>query len=170
MEITRLTSPDASVLTDEQIETWLRIDAGQDSATLYMLVNSATEYVEGVTGLQIGLCTYRVELDGLDECYHIPLTPIQSVSKVEYRDRDGVLHEITGWHFARGYLHLSDYPAGFPIVTLAAGYENTDLIPIALTHAIAVLVSEGYNSREAVSDQTVKTVDRLCQRYKRIVW
>lgn len=170
METTRLTLPSFPALTAQELEDWLRIDAGLDAAALAMLVGSATEYVEGVTGLQIGLSTYRVTWDVVDDCYRLPLSPIQSVSKVEYRDSNGALHEITGWHLAGGYLHLSGYPTNFPIVTMEAGYPDNASIPTALCHAIAVLVSEGYNSREAISDQALKTVDRLCQRYKRIVW
>ncbi len=170
MKITRLTLPSFPALTNAEIEAWLRIDPDQDADTLAMLVGSATEYVEGVTGLTLGLSTYRVELDGLEDIYRLPIDPVQSVTKVEYRDRDGVLHEIDGWHVASGYLYFSGFPLGSPIVTLEAGYPENTGIPISLAHAIAVLVSAGYNGREEISDQTTKTVDRLCQRYKRIVW
>lgn len=81
-----------------------------------------------------------------------------------------MLHEIDGWHLANGYLYFSGYPAGMPIVTLEAGYPDNVGIPQSLAHAIAVVVSAGYNGREEISDQTAKTVDRLCQRFKRIVW
>ncbi|ATI54165.1 head-tail connector protein [Sphingomonas melonis] len=170
MQITRLSLPEFPALTEDELQSWLRIDAGQDEDTVAMLVGSATEYVEGVTGLCLGLSTYRVELDGIDESYRLPLAPVQSVSKVEYRDRDGVLREIDGWHLASGYLHFTGYPAGMPIVTLVAGYDSDVGIPQSLAHAIAVVVSAGYNGREEISDQTAKTVDRLCQRFKRIVW
>lgn len=170
MEITRLTTPEFPALNDEELASWLRIDADEDADTIKMLVGSATEYVEGVTGLALGLSTYRVELDGIDESYRLPLAPVQSITKVEYRDRDGVLHEIDNWHLAGGYLYFSGYPAGMPIVTLVAGYPNDVGVPLALAHAIAVVMAAGYNSREEMTDQTVKTVDRLCQRFKRIVW
>lgn len=170
MDIIRLTLPEFPALTDDEIASWLRIEVDQDADTTTMLVGSATEYVEALTGQRLGLSTFRVELDGIDECYRLPLTPIQSVTKVEYRDRDSELQEITGWHLAGGYLYLSGYPAGMPIVTLVAGYPDKEAMPIALAHAIAVLVSAGYNGREEISDQTLKTVDRLCQPHKRFSW
>lgn len=170
MNITRLSSPEFSALSPQELETWLRIYADQDSDTLTMLVGSATEYVEALTGRQIGLSTYRVELDGIDEVYRLNLAPIQSIEKVEYRDRDGVLHEITGWHLAGGHLYFPGYATGFPIVTLKAGYADNASVPLSLAHAIGVLVSAGYNGREEISDQTIKTVDRLCQPHKRFVW
>ncbi len=170
MKITRLTLPSFPALTNAEIEAWLRIDPDQDADTLAMLVGSATEHVEGVTGLALGVSTYMVELDGIDESYRLPIEPVQSVSKVEYRDRDGVLQSITGWHVASGYLYFPGYPMGSPIVTLEAGYTREVGVPLALAHAIAVLVSAGYNGREEISDQTIKTVDRLCQRYKRVAW
>lgn len=162
--------PEFPALTAADIEAWLRIDPDQDENTIAMLVGSATEYVEGVTGLCLGLSTYRIDLDGIDECYRIPIAPVQSVSKVEYLDRDGMLQPITNWHLASGYLHFSAYPAGTPIVTAEAGYPDNSAIPLALCHAIAVLVSAGYNGREDISDQTIRTVDRLCQRHKRFAW
>lgn len=170
MQITRLSLPEFPALSKIELEAWLRIDAGQDDGTVAMLVGSATEYVESVTGLCLGLSSYRVELDGLDLSYRLPLAPVQSITKVEYRVREGTLHEITDWHLASGHLRLPDHPAGTPIVTLVAGYDSSTGIPLSLAHAIAVVVSAGYNSREEISDQTAKTVDRLCQRYKRIVW
>lgn len=170
MKITRLTLPSFPALTNAEIEAWLRINPDQDADTLTMLVGSATEYIEGVTGLVLGLSTYMVELDGIDESYRLPIGPVQSVTKVEYRDRDGVIHPLTGWHVASGYLYFPGYPLGSPIVTLEAGHSDTAPVPLALAHAIAVLVSAGYNGREEISDQTIKTVDRLCQRHKRFVW
>jgi uncharacterized phiE125 gp8 family phage protein len=170
MEITRLTMPSFPALTDAEIATWLRIDLGQEPFAIDMLVASATEYVEGITGLCLGLSTYRIALDGLDDCYRLPLSPVQSVTSVEYRDHTGALIPITDWHFVNGYLHFSGYTSGFPIVTIEAGYSDNTAIPVSLAHAIALLVSEGYNSRESLSDATFKAVDRLCQRYKRFVW
>lgn len=170
MEIIRLTVPSYPTLTDGEIATWLRIDSGQDPETIDMLVSSATEYVEGITGLALGACTYRVTLDGIDECYRLPLSPIQSVSMVQYRDRAGVLTTLDGWHYASGCIYFASYPPGCPIVTLEAGYPTVQLIPSQLRHAIAVLVSAGYNGREEMTDQTVKTVANLCQRHKRYGW
>lgn len=170
MEIIRLTAPAFPALTDAELVSWLRIDADQDTETLTMLVGSATEYVEGLTGRCLGLSTYQVALDGIDECYRLPLAPIQSVTKVEYRDVAGVLQPITNYMVDQGTLILAAYAPGFPIVTLTAGYADTDAIPEALRHAVAVLVSAGYNGREEVSDATMKTVERLCQRHKRFVW
>lgn len=159
--------PTFPAVSDADLEAWLRIDTGQDSATIAMLVGSATEYVEGVTGLVLGLAAYRIEFDEIDCAYRLPIEPIQSITSVEYLDAEGELQPIEDWVTARGYLHFPSIPLGAPLVTVEAGYHTPETIPISLCHAIALLVSEGYNSREALSENTIKAVDRLCQRYKR---
>lgn len=171
MQITRLTIPAFPALSEDEIASWLRIEADQDADTLTMLVGSATEYVEALTGRRLGLSTFRVELDGIDECYRLPIAPVQSITKVEYRDKGGILHEIDEWALVGGgFLRLTSLSPGFPIVTLEAGYPDNTSVPVSLAHAVAVLVSAGYNGREEISDQTIKTVDRLCQPHKRFSW
>jgi uncharacterized phiE125 gp8 family phage protein len=167
MKIDRLTPPDFPALSHAEIANWLRIDSDHEPETLNMLVGSATEYIEGLTGLSIGRSTYCVTLDGLCDVFRLPLEPIQSVTSVEYIDRSGVIQPITDWHYVAGYLYFATAPRGFPVVTLVAGYSDPQMVPTALAHAIAVLVSSGYNSREEMTDQTAKTVERLCQRHKR---
>ena len=172
MEITRLTLPLFAALSNAEIESWLRIDADQDKDTVAMLIGSATEYCEGVTGSAIGLSNYLVELDGIAGEYPLPIAPVQSVIKVQYRDDTGTLQDIdpAEWTFMGRSVRFSGLPAGSPIVTLEAGNDRPVAIPLALRHAIAVLVSAGFNGREEMSEQTMRTVDRLCQQHKRFAW
>jgi uncharacterized phiE125 gp8 family phage protein len=168
MQITRLSLPTFTALSDQDRASWLRLDEGQDAPTINMLVSSATDYVEGITGLCLGLASYRVEFDGIDCRYRLPLAPVQSITSVEYRDLTGALQAIPdGWFLSGSDLHFTALPAGCPIVTLTAGHPDAVSVPTALRHAIAVLVSAGYNAREELTNQTITTVDRLCQRHKR---
>lgn len=169
MEITRLTLPSFPAVSSSDLESWLRIDPNQDAATLAMLVASATEYVEGLTGLCLGSATYRVSLDSIATSYRLPIAPIQAIAKVECW-QNGALTALDGWRLENGWLLLSSVPASPPVVTLSAGYADPSSVPQSLAHAIAVLVSAGYNTREEISDLTAKTIDRLCQRHKRISW
>ena len=168
MQITRLTLPNFPALSDQDRSSWLRIDEGQDNSTIDMLVSSATDYVEGITGLCLGSASYSIDLDW-NECRMrvLPLAPIQSITSVEYWDETGTTLPFTDWTLAANRFRY-DFPTRLTI-TLVAGYSDPASVPISLRHAIAILVSAGYNGREELSDQTIKTVERLCQRHKRYV-
>jgi uncharacterized phiE125 gp8 family phage protein len=166
----RLTLPAFPAVSPAELETWLRIDAGSDPAAVDLLVGSATEMVEGLTSLTLGLADYRVDLAGLEYCYKLPLSPIVSITSVEYRDATGTMVALTDWTLDHGYPHFETLPAGFPVITLKAGYPAASAIPDGLRHAIAVLVSAGYNDRETLPDATMKAVERLCARHRRIIW
>lgn len=170
MQIDRLTYPQFHAFNDDERETWLRLDAGQDTATISMLVASATDYVEGHTGLCLPVSTYRATFDEVQYRYRLPIAPVQTITTVEYRDCAGTFNPVTGWYHAANELHFTTLPPGAPIVTLQAGFADRLSVPVGLRHAIAVLVSAGYNGREELSDQTIKTVHRLCARHKRFAW
>jgi len=165
MLIARITAPAFPAVSADELETWLRIDCGSDPETLALLVGSATEIVEGLTNRVLGLARYRVEFAGSAICYSLPLSPVRSVVSVEVNGEP-----ITGWHLASGILHFDALPASAPVVTLMAGHDDVEFIDLSLRHAIAVLVSASYNNREEVSDQTMRTVERLCAPHRRIVW
>lgn len=165
MLITRITAPAFPAVSADELETWLRIDCGSDPETLSLLVASATELVEALTGRVLGSAQYRIEFAGSALCYSFPISPVQTVESVKV---DG--EPITDWRYANGIVHLDALPESAPVVTVVAGSTDVEAIPEALRHAIAVLVSASYNNREEISDQTMRTVERLCAPHRRIVW
>ncbi|VWX51762.1 conserved hypothetical protein [Novosphingobium sp. 9U] len=165
MQTTRITAPAFPAVSADELETWLRIDCGSDPETLSLLVGSATEIVEGLTNRVLGSARYRIDFAGSALCYSLPISPVLSVESVEV---DG--EPLTGWRYASGIVHFEALPASAPVVTVMAGSTDVASIPGALRHAIAVLVSASYNNREEVSDQTIRTVERLCAPHRRIVW
>lgn len=161
--ITRLTRPSFPAVSTAELEAWLRIDAGSDPEAVNMLVGSATEYVEAITGLTLGLADYRIDFATQEYCYKLNISPIVSITSVA--DRGGV--PLSGWTLEHGYLHFDSFPAFPPVITLEAGYATTNAIPEGLRHAIALLVAAGFNAREDIDEKTFKTVERLTSRYRK---
>jgi len=164
MEATRISPPSFPVVTTAELEAWLRLDPNTDTSTLDMLVTSATEIVEGITNRTIAPANYRVTTDNRATCYALPLTNVTVIISVTVAGEP-----VTDWLLTGDTLHLPALPASPPVITLRAGYPDIDLIPDAIRHAIAVLVSAGYNAREDIDAKTFQTVERLCARYRRIV-
>jgi uncharacterized phiE125 gp8 family phage protein len=167
MDIIRTSPPAFPLVSPSELETWLRLDPNTDSATLDMLVTSATEIVEGITNRTIGASTYRIVMDRRATCYPIYLTNITAVVSVKIGT-----DTIDGWRLAEEggdtLLILDQLPASPPIVTISAGIGDIDHVPDCVRHAIAILVSAGYNNREDIDEATFRTVERLCARYRRV--
>jgi uncharacterized phiE125 gp8 family phage protein len=167
--ITRLSAPSFWALDNAAIAEWLRIDTETDQTTIEMLVSASTEVVEGLTNSAIGLSSYRIDYDLRLCSYRLPLCPVQSVTSVEYLDDAGNLQPLA-YTLRSGLLTLSDgLPPAAITVTLIAGYPDVASIPDALRWAISLLVSAGYNGREAIDPASMLAAERLCARYRRII-
>jgi uncharacterized phiE125 gp8 family phage protein len=168
MKITRLTTPTFAAVTNEEIAEWLRIDPATDVATLAMLLGSATDMVESLTGLAVGAATYRINFFDARKVYHLPITPLVSVTSVTLRG-DAEPLDPSKWALHGDCVVLTDYPAVPASIVLEAGFGSPETIPDGIRHAIAVMVGASYDGRHEMSDQTAKTVDRLVSRWKRVV-
>ncbi|MDG2532067.1 hypothetical protein P6144_00255 [Sphingomonas sp. HITSZ_GF] len=163
MKITRLTPSTFEALTEEQLSEWLRIDSDSDALTTAMLVQSATEIVEGLTGQSLGESDFRIVFDRRMACLSLPLDPIQTVNSVK------VAGQAVGYTLRGDTIFLDAFPAGPVTVEVTAGYGDPELVPLSLRHAIAVLVGAGYDNREAIDPKTMQTVANLCARHRRLV-
>lgn len=163
MKITRLTIPAFDAVSNDQIVEWLRIDPDTDNITLAMLVSSAVETVEGLTGLNIAACDYLVDFDRRCATYRLPLDPVTTVKSVT---AGGVSQTFT---VQGDTLILDAFPTAPVSAVVTAGYDDPEMMPVSLRHAVAVLVGASYDNREALDPKTMQTVQNLCARHRRMV-
>lgn len=162
MKITRLSAPAFETITEDELSEWLRIDSDADKLTTTMLIESATDVVEGLTDLTLVASDFQIDYAHRARCYTIPLEPLQSITSVVV-DGEPVPFEQRG-----SKITLETVPLGEVSVEVRAGYATTDAIPVSLRHAVAVIVSAGYDGREDIDPATQKTVDWLCSRHRRV--
>lgn len=155
MDLTIVTPPTFVALADSEIREWLRIDPEVDFFSLTMLIASATNIVESITGLTIRQTGFQMTACAPDGVVVIPNSPIATIDAVQ--DATG---PITGWTYAN---HVLTLPAPSMAVTIdfTCGWPTTLAIPQSIRHAIAVLVAAGYDARSEIDDQTMTTVMRL---------
>ena len=163
MNITRLSPSTFEAINEEQLSEWLRIEPDSDLLTTAMLLASATEIVEGVTGLTLAEGTFRIEFSRRMAYLKLPLEPVQTITSVK------VGGETVTYTRRGDTIVLDAFPMGDVTVEVTAGYDDPELIPVSLRHAIAVIVAAGFDGREDIDPKTMKTVEWLCARHRRFV-
>lgn len=178
MLITRLTSPSFAIVDADTLTEWLRIDSDIDSATIELLLSSATDYIEGVTGRVLAAANYQIDYDSLAPSLPLNIAPLNSVSTVSAKLADGSSVVLTaGTDYltqaasSAPSIMLLNIPANTVSITVLAnaGYTNAAAVPASIQHAAAVLVAASYDSRSALDPATAMTVTNLVSRYRRVM-
>ena len=175
--IIRTSLPAFTIVDQATLEQWLRIDASVDEQTVDLLLASATDYLEGLTGQVLASANYIVVLDPAGGFSPIGLTPFNGVLSVAALFTDGTAQTLTaGTQYTISLSGISpvisftELPDGTVGVSVAcnAGYTSAASVPASLQHAAAVLVAAGYDNRSALDPRTIATVDNLIQRYRAV--
>jgi len=171
------TPPKVEPVDINDIKEHLRITNAQEENYLETLVEAARETCEKQSNRSYVEQTLVVTFNDWPEFpIELPRPPVQSVEKIEYKDKDGIL---TIWnsdnYIVDNYSFIpkiyKDYNAELPNVELAkvnaiqityiAGYASDDSgdttnytknIPARYKHAIKLLVGEWYRMREEVAE------------------
>lgn len=180
--IIRETAPIFSALSDSNVREWLRIDPSVDQASLDMLIGSAVDYIELQTGLVVLAADYGFWTKPGEWEICISARPINGIGVSSFRDSDilelapDVLASTPDDNLTYDFsTDLSTIKLNYKdacwdrgvYVSYNAGFTDSSSIPLSLKHAIAVLVSAGYNGREDIDERTFKTVQRLCAPHRR---
>jgi len=184
------TPPKVEPVDINDIKEHLRITNAQEENYLETLVAAARETCEKQSNRSYVEQTLVATFNDWPEFpIELPRPPVQSVEKIEYKDKDGIL---TIWnsdnYIVDNYSFIpkiyKDYNAELPNVELAkvnaiqityiAGYASDDSgdttnytknIPARYKHAIKLLVGEWYRMREEITESKPTTipdgVDRL---------
>lgn len=96
MQLTRTVDPTSTPITLAEAKLHCRVQHPDDDDYLTALVNAATAYVDGPTGI-LGRClltqTWRVDLPGWDDPIILPVDPVVSVT-VAYTDAAGAAQTL----------------------------------------------------------------------------
>lgn len=165
----RITAPAFPAVSTSQLREWLRLDDDVDQDTLDLLLGSAVDHVESITGQTVVSAVYQTVITD-PGCY---LLPINNVTAVSVQDSDGnpVAIEIAeaSIHAARAVVDVGSAIDGPIIVQITAGWTSEDEVPAALRHAVAVYVGAAYDTRNDISDATFRTIANLVRPYWRPV-
>ncbi|MCA1368078.1 phage head-tail connector protein [Bradyrhizobium sp. BRP14] len=156
----------------EEARRHCRIDADDGDAVLTALINAATSFLDGLSGV-LGRCLinqgWRLSLSEWPTCGIVRLPfPDVSAATVKYYDVNNAEQPVPATLFERledelgAFIKFSDdftYPAVFDgrsdgvQVDFTAGYGGSaDAVPSSIRAAILLLVAHWYNNREASID------------------
>lgn len=184
----RVVAPASTPVSLSEAKEFLRVDFADEDALIESLIDAATDYVDGWTGV-LGRAlmsqTWELSLDAFPNgAINMPLGPVRQVVSVSYVAPNGStltvnsadyttdLNPVEGWVIPKE----SGWPATMKTanavtVRWVAGYANAASVPAAIRQAILLLVGHWYQNREltaAGGRQALPfTVTALLAPYKR---
>jgi uncharacterized phiE125 gp8 family phage protein len=158
----RVSAPSFPAVSSSQLREWLRLDSDIDQSTLDLLLSSAVDHIQSITGQNVVSADYQTTFPATIRCDTINATNITAIVVTDVDDQviDPADYALDGQR-----LLITGDDLGPLTVTITAGWTDEDSVPESLRHAIAVLVGAGYDSRNEISDATFRTVERLCRPY-----
>jgi len=172
---TLVTAPATAVVTLSEMKAVLRVDSDDDDTEIGDFIQDATEKFDaefGELGRALITQTWRLTMPHfpLDGKIELPISPVQSVSSIQYFDVNGVQQTLStdAYRFIdepdEPFIERVDgatWPGTFTrsdcvTVTYVAGYGNaaTD-VPESIRQPLRLLVAHAYENREAVSEATL---------------
>lgn len=186
---TRTVAPAATPISVAEAKLQLRVDHSDDDALIGGLIDSATVYLDGWTGI-LGRClvtqTWSQTYDDFCREMRLPL-PAATVTSIISTNAAGVaqspisdtnyqlLHNALGSfvRFKDAYSFAGDLAeAGAVAITFTAGYGVAAAVPAPIKQAMMLLIANWYQNREAVIvggyDELPFGVKALLSPYRRI--
>jgi len=156
------TGPTQRPITLQEAKTWVAVDTVDTDALIEMLIDSATEQVENLTGLALGSRELQEYFDVLTLPLELGVSPVTAISLIEYRDTSTGTYQT--WASTNYDTDIINMPARIVLkpdgtaptvgdyanairVTYTAGYTSAN-IPKRAKQAISLLVADGYDNRE----------------------
>lgn len=171
MSLQRIEGPDEEPLTLDELKAHLRVIHRNEDALIEGYLQAARELVEKLTGAALITQRWQLRLDAFRPCIDVWLFPVQRIEKIEYINST---NERTEFDLDQARL-LADKPArivpvhgerwpatltvpGAVQITLKAGWEDPEAVPMPFRQAILLLAGHWYANREAVSDQAMHEI------------
>ena len=178
MQIIQTVSPTSEPITLTEAKEFLRVLDNDSDTLIASLIVAVREHVENVTNRQLEVATFEILAD--DFICKLPKNPINSVSKVEYMDADGVyqtLDSLTYYLYEKngvGYINYSEIPSYLDHeqaikITFISGYIE---VPEAIKQYIKVKISTLFENRESyvigvsIAEFGSKFIENLLASYK----
>lgn len=183
MSLQRLAAPQTEPVSVADLRDWLKIDAGDEDATLAALIEAARTTLEGWTRRAFVTQSWRFTYAGsfADGVARLPLAPVVSILDVRLYDAAGAATTLPPESYAletddqRPGLRLLDPPGGTSatrcVVEAVFGYGPAPAdTPAPLRQAILMLASCWHARRgdHADADRAIPVaVSRLVAPYRR---
>lgn len=157
-----ITPPAVEPLSFAEAKLWLRLDGGEEDASVAALIAAARMAVELASGRKLITQGWRVIRDGWpsDAVIRLPLTPVQAVTALRVRDPAGVASDVPAplWQADvnrdPALIHLAGPPpqpgpaTGGIEIDMTCGFgSEAAAVPETLRQAIRLLVARWYENR-----------------------
>lgn len=161
MALTQTVAPVASPVTLDELKAHARIDENDQDTYLEVLIEAATEYIEGYLNKALMTQTWVLTTDMWPARHRIflPKAPLQSVSTVKYLDSAGVQQTVDSaeWRVSGtnpGILEPEDgyswpghqYVTGSIEITFVCGYASADVIPSVVKYGVMKAATDMFES------------------------
>lgn len=176
--LNRVVAPAAQIVSLSECKTDLRISDTYHDVEILQLIADAIDYCEGpqgVIGLPFITQTWEWVLPKFECKYRLPLSPVQSLASITYRDDDnaeqayGVENYILYGDENHADLEAID-TASLPStydrpdavrIRFVAGFgDNASDVPSSVRRAVRVLVSHWFDNPAAASTVDLKPIPR----------
>lgn len=144
-------------ITLDMAKAHLRVTTDDDDEYISSLISSAREYAEGYHDVSYGTKEVLAVADSLMPVFELPVTPVNSVTSVVWKDTDGVSHDVTDKYVFDEYSSrlILDGEINYGDSTSVA----VNPVEIAFTagmtprkrtiQAMLIMIGEWYENREA---------------------
>lgn len=186
----RVTAPTMLPISVDEVKKLIRIDFDDDDEAIEQNIQSAVDHYEGWNGI-LGICLveqeWRQDFEGFCSVMLLPLGPFISLSKITWRNADGVEQELDSNLYSVGvddagyaFVRFSStfvwpspvaefapvsvfYKAGFPIV------QNKQTVPQDIRTAIAARVQMFFDQQGTDGSEIIERMEaKLIQKWQRL--
>lgn len=171
-----VTPPSVPILQLGPTKAHLRVDGDDEDLVIGGYIQAATDYLEarhGILGRALVTQTWRLTQASFTSQIDLPVTPLQSVSSVNYYDKDNVAQVVPSSDYRvvadddDPYIELVS-GASWPVaynrpdavwVDYVAGYGGVEDVPEAIRQAAHILVAGWFQNREPVSQGAAPAIE-----------
>ncbi len=172
MQIIRLSNPEKEPITYSQAKAQLRVDLDTEKELIESYIIAAREYCENYQNRVYYTSNFKLITDTVEFPLEIPRPPIQSITSIQFQDKDGDLNTWNSENYIAdttgefGVIRLAEnyeYPditfaeSNILQVTFVAGFDNIENVPQRVKNACKLLVSHWYENRTPVVVGTIST-------------
>lgn len=190
MVLVPVSAPAIEPILRAEAKLHLRIDHADEDNLIDSLASTARRHTE-LTILHRALLTqtwdyYLNEFPG-SGIISIPLPPLQGISSIKYKDKDGVEATLSASKYivdtqsepgraslayGESWPSFTPYPVNPIKITFVAGWTKAEDVPLEIRQAILLLVGHFYKNRELSTEQALNIVpmayDSLLASYR--IW
>ena len=175
----RTVAPSA-LITTANLKTHLRVDGSDEDTYIDGLLSAATAMLEGVDGMlggkALGSQTWTFETGRITgaTALHLPITPVTSITSIDYYDADNAQQIATAGDFQfysdddnailepkTGNSWPTMYERADTLkITYVCGYDS---LPDTIPHMLKLIVGHWYENREAATDKKFEELPMAVQ-------